>query len=325
MLQLRISTPPELTAAVLHRLEALEVVHDLAHLPGCARRPVGDLVFCTVPRESGSAVIELLRGLGVEERGAITISSVEASLSATSEEVSAAAPGPSADAVVWEAVEAQTANAAELSVSYLVFIAVAGVLAAIALLTDSLVLIIGAMVVGPEFGPLAALCIGLARRRRELARRAAATLVLGFTAAAAAAVVATGAFVGLGMAPEAWHPEQHPATLFVSRPDAYAGVVAALAGVVGMLSLTTAQLGTLVGVFISVTTIPAAGNLGVAAAYGNLTELRGAALQLALNVLILIVAGLATLAVQRHHFARRVSGLLARLSARLGRRRRRRH
>ncbi|MDX2092997.1 MAG: DUF389 domain-containing protein [Kofleriaceae bacterium] len=64
-----------------------------------------------------------------------------------------------------------------------------------------------------------------------------------------------------------------PATLFISRPDAYTVVIAALCGVVGMLSLTTASAGSLIGVLISVTTIPPAGNVGVAAAYGNSDEM----------------------------------------------------
>jgi hypothetical protein len=72
-----------------------------------------------------------------------------------------------------------------------------------------------------------------------------------------------------------------------------------------MTSLTTAKPSALVGVFISVTTIPAAANIGVAAAYQNMAETRGAALQLALNLTTMTIAGLATLAVQRLAFVRR--------------------
>ncbi len=78
-----------------------------------------------------------------------------------------------------------------------------------------------------------------------------------------------------------------------------------LAGVAGMLSLTTSKPGALIGVFISVTTIPAAANMGVAAAYGNLGELRGSAVQLGLNLLVMIVAGVGTLRLQRAAYARR--------------------
>jgi hypothetical protein len=82
-------------------------------------------------------------------------------------------------------------------------------------------------------------------------------------------------------------------------------VFAVLAGVAGMLALTQARSGVLVGVLVSVTTIPAIGNIGAAAAYGAWTELGGAALQLAINIIGLVVAGAITLAVQSRQTTRR--------------------
>jgi uncharacterized membrane protein len=125
--------------------------------------------------------------------------------------------------------------------------------------------------------------------------------------------VATWAFRSAGIAPEVLDASHHPATLFISRPDAYTVVIAALCGVVGMLSLTTASAGTLIGVLISVTTIPAAGNVGVAAAYGNTGEMWGALIQLGVNLVVIQVAGLITLRIQRAAFAARVSGFVERL------------
>ena len=56
---------------------------------------------------------------------------------------------------------------------------------------------------------------------------------------------------------------------------------------------------------ISVTTIPAAANVGVGAAYGEWASARGSLEQLAINLLSLIVAGTLTLLVQRAVYARR--------------------
>jgi uncharacterized membrane protein len=80
-----------------------------------------------------------------------------------------------------------------------------------------------------------------------------------------------------------------------------------------MLSLTTASAGTLIGVLISVTTIPAAGNVGVAAAYGNWGEMWGALIQFGVNLGLIQVAGLVTLRVQRGAFAGRLAGYVERL------------
>ncbi len=71
-----------------------------------------------------------------------------------------------------------------------------------------------------------------------------------------------------------------------------------LAGVAGMLALTENRSGTLVGVLVSVTTIPAVANVGVAAAYGERAEVAGAAFQLGVNITGLVIAGAATLVVQ---------------------------
>jgi uncharacterized membrane protein len=72
-----------------------------------------------------------------------------------------------------------------------------------------------------------------------------------------------------------------------------------------MLSLQTAKSSALIGVLISVTTIPAAANIGVAAAYRDWEEFRGAALQLGINLVMIVVAGVTTLAVARWRHRRR--------------------
>ena len=76
-------------------------------------------------------------------------------------------------------------------------------------------------------------------------------------------------------------------------------IVALLAGTAGVLSLSTAKSGALIGVLISVTTIPAAANVGVAAAYADWNEVGGALAQLLINLGAIIVAGVGTLSFQR--------------------------
>ena len=95
-----------------------------------------------------------------------------------------------------------------------------------------------------------------------------------------------------------------PDTAFIYQPDVLSFVVAFLAGVAGMMSLTAAKSGALVGVLISVTTVPAAANVAVALAYWHPAEARGSALQLALNLFGIALAGTLTLWVQRHAWRR---------------------
>ena len=305
MVHVRIVAPANLAGPTLELLERSQSVINIVHLPRAAMRPDGDVVSCDVAREDVSAILSELRELGLEERGSIALDTVDTSISAAAQAAERHAAGSPADAVVWEEVETRTSESAELSGSFLAFMMLATVIAAIGILTDSIILIIGAMVVGPEFGPLAGLCVALVQRRADLARRSALALAVGFTLGIAAAFVTTLLLRAAGRGPDELNAASHPATLFISNPNIYSVLVALAAGVAGMLSLTTAKSGALVGVLISVTTIPAAANIGVAAAYAHWDEFAGASAQLIINVLCLVAAGVLTLAVQRALFERR--------------------
>lgn len=81
-------------------------------------------------------------------------------------------------------------------------------------------------------------------------------------------------------------------------------IVALIAAAAGVLSLTSAKVGGLSGVFISVTTVPAAGNVALGIAFGARSEVVGSAVQLALNISGMILAGWMTLAVQQVNWNR---------------------
>jgi uncharacterized hydrophobic protein (TIGR00271 family) len=161
------------------------------------------------------------------------------------------------------------------------------------------------MVVGPEFGPLAGLCVALVQKRPDLVKRSLLPLLIGFPLGITAAFLFTLVIDAVGLTPEGFSASVHPNTQFISNPDAFSFIVAAFAGIAGVLSLTSAKSGALVGVLISVTTIPAAANIGVAAAYGDGDEWVGAIEQLAVNLTMIILSGLATLFIQRKLYQRR--------------------
>jgi uncharacterized hydrophobic protein (TIGR00271 family) len=298
MVHLRLIVPSDLATPVFEHLLATRGVAHVVHLPNANSRPPGHLVLCDVVREAANEVVEWLQRQGVHHSGAITIEALEGVVSDAAERAAAEAPGQAADALIWEELEARARADSLVTVSFLVFIGVAAVIAGVGILLDAPILIVGAMVVGPEYGPLSALCIAVVRRRTGSGSRAASTLGLGLLAASAASLVATLAFRVTGLAPDRYNLSDRELTAFISHPDGMAAVVAVLAGVVGMLSLTEARSGALIGVLVSVTTIPAIANVGVATAYREWTEVGGAALQLSVNVAGLVLAGVVTLAVQ---------------------------
>ena len=305
MVHLRVTVPPPLADAVYQSLASHASVLNLVRLPGVSERPDGDLVLCDVAREDASVVVAELRDLGLEQAGSIAIEPISSIVSQAARRAEQAAVGSPADAVVWETVEFQTSESAHLSGSFLAFMVLATLIAALGLLQDSLILIIGAMIVGPEFGPLAGLCVALVQRQRELARRSAVALAVGFPVGIAAAFAVTLALRAAGSAPDNLAEVSRAATLFISHPDEYSVLVALLAGVAGALSLSTAKSGALVGVLISITTIPAAANVGVATAYGDWSEAGGALAQLVVNLTCIVIAVMATLVLQRWLYQRR--------------------
>jgi uncharacterized hydrophobic protein (TIGR00271 family) len=275
------------------------------HLEAVSTTPAGEVVICDVVRESANDVIEFLQAQGVHHGGAITVEALEAVVSDAAEAAEAMAPGHSADSLIWEELEARARSDAALTVSFALFMCIAAVIAGIGILLDSPILIVGAMVVGPEYGPLAAMCVALARRRWSPAAHAARTLGIGFAVAAAGSFVATVVFRASNLARDQYDLSDRELTAFISHPDGLAAVIAVLAGIAGMLALTEGRPGTLIGVLVSVATIPAVANVGVATAYGAWDEVWGAAIQLVVNVAGLVIAGVITLVVQNRATARR--------------------
>jgi uncharacterized hydrophobic protein (TIGR00271 family) len=307
VLHLRVISPPDRTDEVVRIIEAAPGATNLVVLPGAARQPEGDLILCDVVREAGSQVLSALRRQRIHEVGSIAIDHVEVALSHVATVAADAAPGLASDAVVWDEIEQKTGDETELSGTYLVMFAVAAVIAGIGVLLDQPILIVGAMVVGPEFGPLAALCVGIIRRKPVFVRKASIALGVGFATAIVVTIGTTYLLDLTGLVNKGMLLQERPLTDFIWRPDAFSWVVGFLAGVAGMLSLTSAKAGPLIGVLISVTTVPAAANIAVAIAYGVLDEALGSAGQLLLNLAAIVTAGVLTLLTQRWFWNRKAN------------------
>ena len=305
MIHLRIVTPPDGTDATIATLERADSVTNIVVLPGAARRPQGDVILCDVAREDASVILSDLKELRLHKDGSIALEEIDMALSKFAHEAELHAPGAPSDAVVWEEVEARTNESVELSGVFLLFMVLAALIASVGIFLDSAILIVGAMVVGPEFGPIAGFCVALVQRRRGLAARSAVALAVGFPLAILVTYLATLIFKATGITPDRFSEADHTLSNVISSPDFLAAFVAVCAGAAGMLSLSTAKSGALIGVLISVTTIPAAANIGVAAGYQDWSAWRGSIGQLTLNLASILVAGTAVLSFQRLLYLRR--------------------
>jgi len=305
LIHLRIVVLSNVSAQVLELLKGTGSVCNLIFLEGAAYKPVGDVILCDVAKEDASVVISDLRELEVPIEGSIAIEHIDSQISEAAERAEKAAYGAPGDAVVWEEVEARTSENTELNGNFIAFMVLACLIGCVGVILDSPILIIGAMVVGPEFGPIAGLCVAVVQRRRDVGRRSLTALAVGFPLGIVAAFGLAIISKEAGLIDAGFSASEHPNTYFISHPDAFSFIVAYVAGTAGVLSLTSSKSGALIGVLISVTTIPAASNVGVAAAYGDWGEWAGAIAQLAVNLAAIFLGGIGTLYIQRRLYQRR--------------------
>ena len=223
----------------------------------------------------------------------------------TREEVLGRSSGGGAEAgLVWEDVLGMASRNARPIARYLAFMVVAGIIGGYGVIDENVILIVGAMAISPDLLPITAVGVGLVDRRIGLAARALVTLLIGMALAAAAAGLSTTLQDVFGLIPSDFdiHSTVLGSLTVVSNETL---VVALVAGVAGMLALET-RASSGVGVAVSVTTIPAAAYLGVAAGLREADQARGAVWVLLANVGMLVVGAAGTLALQRllaHRFA----------------------
>ena len=295
----RLVSPPDQTESLVGLLAADSGVANLVVLPGMARRPDGDAVQFDVQSRSANSLFRRLEAFGLDGGGAVGIKQVDATLGAETARTPEHFLVQRDVAPVWDIVEAKIRSDAVYAPSFYVLLIIAGLIGAVGILTNSQILIVGAMVVGPEYNAIMGVALGLDKRRLRPVMRGILALLAGFSAAIVITLVFGLIIRWSGRTPKLYLVGVRPVSNLINNPNLFSLVVAVLAGIVGVVSLTEARAGALIGVFISVTTIPAAADLGLSLAYSSWTQARGSAFQLVLNVTVLMVVGALVLRLQR--------------------------
>jgi uncharacterized hydrophobic protein (TIGR00271 family) len=285
MLHLRIYGPSDSLTEIGEGLEDHGAARNVALAQGVRAGHV--LLTAEVSAEWADGVLELLVRSGVAEED-IRLARLD--------EVGPIRPGRAAS-LIWADVLGQARANARPVARYLVFMVAAAIIAAFGVIEANQILIVGAMAVSPDLLPITAACVGLVSRRGPLVRRALVTLAVGMGAICLTAAVLTVVLDLLDLLPSDFEVGETALSGLTTVNSSTIGVALA-AGVAGMLALET-RASSAVGVAISITTIPAAAYLGVAAGVGEASKALGALAVLGVNVAMLLVAGTLTLFVQR--------------------------
>jgi uncharacterized hydrophobic protein (TIGR00271 family) len=311
MLHVRVVSPPSSTEHLVGRLSADPGVRNLVVMRGAARCPDGDAVQFDLLTRFANPVLRELRAQ-VRDHGSVVIQNVDAAISGPGEHDDHRGQRYGVVPPVWEMVESTIRAGGEYPLSFYGLLLIAGLIGAVGILTNSQILIVAAMVVGPEYGAIMATALGFDKGDRHAVRHGLAALAAGFAMAVLATLIFGLLIRWSGETPQLYEAGVRPVSDLINSPNVFSVIVAVLAGAVGVVSLTESRANALIGVFISVTTIPAASDMGLSAAYGSWREARGSTFQLLLNVVVLVAVGALGLRLQRALWRGRTAGAAAR-------------
>jgi uncharacterized hydrophobic protein (TIGR00271 family) len=295
----RLVSLPDRTDGLVDALASDAGVSNLLVLRGTAQRLGGDGLQFDVRPRSANAVFRLLQTCHDDLVGTVAVEYVDATLGERAALASKHFLVQRDVAPAWEVVEARIRSDAVYAPSFYVLLAIAGLIGAVGILTNSQILIVGAMVVGPEYNAIMGVALGIDKRTGQPILRGILALLVGFSAAMVATLLFALLIRWSGHTPALYSAGVRPVSDLIDNPNLFSVCVAVLAGIVGVVSLTEARASALIGVFISVTTIPAAADIALSLAYASWSQARGAAFQLLLNVTVLIAMGAVVLRVQR--------------------------
>lgn len=184
---IEVSTSPEKIDAVLGRIDGINGVLGVTRQRGISLNPPGDVLTIQATTDATRDVFRVLDDLRVTEEGSIQTSSPTALILGDKREHFERESNEG----VWEEMEFLLREDTNLAFNFLALMFLAGAIAGVGLWTDTLHLIIGAMVIAPAFEPLVRLPFGLIIGPRSLSRRAALSAAAGYL------MLAAGGFVSL--------------------------------------------------------------------------------------------------------------------------------
>ncbi|MGB2804788.1 MAG: TIGR00341 family protein [Candidatus Zixiibacteriota bacterium] len=248
-----------------------------------------------LPTEKTGEVLDLLeKHFTTVEGFRIVLLPVEASIpreQAEDEKVEEAEPasekkpGKKIAGISREELYTDVQEISKLSWVFIVFVLLASVVAAIGILRDSTVAIIGAMVIAPLLGPNVALSLATTLGDTDLARRAMKTNLAGMLAALFLAFL-----VGI-----AFQVDPDAPKIVSGTKVGWGDIILALAaGSAAALSFTTGALSALIGVMVAVALLPPLVTLGMLIGAGRWDMALGAMLLLLTNLICVNLAGVVT-------------------------------
>ncbi|MGB3828126.1 MAG: DUF389 domain-containing protein [Ornithinimicrobium sp.] len=200
-------------------------------------------------------------------------------------------PPFAAESLVDQDTVTRTAAQASLSTTYLLYMATSGVLASVALLSNSVPILIGSMIVAPLMAPLALVPLALGMRRRAEAMQGSYVALVGLVVAFVAALLTTALMDIAGVVASDAVLLSHPLLAERVHPGWWSMAAAVAAGLAGTVAQAREKTEVIIGTVAALALVPAVGALAIAVFLGALAPALGALLLLGMNVGLILAMG----------------------------------
>ena len=285
---------------------------DYAMTDETSQRGYSDIAYIPTDVDSVEGLLDELRGAGVERDGYMIVSDVETIVSDSFDEQIAEkeddkgddegdddeAPPADDERIPREELQTKAQNLSRSTRNYIALTVISAIVATSGLLQDSAAVVVGSMVIAPLIGPAMASCVGTVVSDDALFWEGMRSQAIGLVVAVVSATLFAAGYRAI-LAPELEllliqqvAERAHPGLLSLA--------IALGAGIAGALSLTSGADEALVGVMIAVALMPPAAAVGLGIAYVDPTLAVGAGVLVAVNLLSINVAGVATVWVRRY-------------------------
>jgi len=269
--QIEFAGSAEQCALLLELLTLRADITRLSFQPGASLNPRGDIVTVEASNRASRKIVNLMSELDLLRAGAVTISEPNATIPPGS----APSLHEEGNDAVWEEVGAMMRQDTSLSFNFLILMALAGGITTFGIVSDTLHVVVGAMLIAPGFEPILRVVFGVMGDRHSV-RASLASMTLGYLAlCAAAAAVLPLALMFAGIEGDdlgslewaVYWSSIEPGGVFTSL----------LAGTAGGVIVASRMKILATGVMVALALVPSAALVGMGLAVGDATIALGAA------------------------------------------------
>ncbi len=279
----------EKTGPLIEQIQALEDVVGISLQRDGSLDPPGDIVTIATNNEGVRDIFKVLDAFKVLDGGSVTTSEPRSLISPPHQD----SIDTETNETVWDEMASLLRQDTNFSGNFLMLMALAGAVAAAGLWTNTVHIVVGAMLIAPGFEPLLRIPFGFIGGPRSLATRGLLASLSGYACLALGAGLT---FVFLRWVDASQSPDLHTRSWveYWSHVTPTGVLVAIVGGVTGAVVITTQRSTLTAGVMIALALIPTMALFGMAGIIGD-WELAGKALYLwAINVVAVLAASGAT-------------------------------